>query len=35
MKARHDERKKERQSRSDMIRQKYGLLKSDDEEPLL
>lgn len=35
MKAKHEERKRDRQDRTDMIRQKYGLLKSEDEEPLL
>jgi len=35
MKAKHEERKRDRENRTDMIRQKYGLLKSEDEEPLL
>ncbi|XP_065060350.1 pituitary tumor-transforming gene 1 protein-interacting protein-like [Rhopilema esculentum] len=35
MKDKHEERKRERQSRTDLIRQKYGLLKTEDEEPLL
>ncbi len=35
MKLRNEERKRERNFRTDQIRQKYGLLKSEDEEPLI